>query len=133
MEDCDHDRVYYGVVNLLLREEPIGSVDVWKCRRCGELSCEDKRWGLTELSSVVGFPRREAGTRWCVLVCRRGSEVRWVLMEAKPGKRLEHGCIEAAVSGVVVNEGFTVAAEEGAAVEHRLFVVEGFVNRVIRV
>jgi len=89
---CRHDVVYYGVVNLKDRGEQVGSIDVWKCRACGDIFCEDKHWGITELATEIGFPKLDKNEQWAVIGCRANNELKWELLKAKPGSILDHDC-----------------------------------------
>lgn len=134
VESCSHDVVYYGAVNVFLRDDlnPFGSVDVWICRKCRDLFCEDKRWGLTDLSPEVGFPKRDEGSKWGVLICLINNEVKWELVEAKPGKRFEHSCVDGKACPLLVNGDYSVSTTEAPSPnKHSLFVVDGYVNRSI--
>ncbi|MBI2185080.1 MAG: hypothetical protein HYU39_09000 [Thaumarchaeota archaeon] len=134
MENCSHSTVYYGVVNIFLRtaQDPFGAVDVWICTKCRDLFCEDKRWGLTELSSVVGFPKRDEGSKWAILICMIGAEVKWELLEAKPGKQFDHSCVDGKTCPLTVNDNYSVsAAEAQSPSKHSLYLVDGRINRSI--
>src|SRR2546425_12257687 len=56
-----HDIVYYGVVNLIHDSNVIGAIDVWRCRGCPEIFCEDKRYGIMDLAAEVASQRSRPG------------------------------------------------------------------------
>ena len=92
LEAHQHDIVYYGVVNLVHERKIIGTVDVWRCRSCSEIFCEEKRFGATDLAPEVGFPKVEAGAKWAALICTRSNTSNWTLTGVKPGSTLVHSC-----------------------------------------
>ena len=49
-ESCNHQPVYFGVVNINIDERTIGSVDVWRCVLCKKRFCEEKQLGIEELA-----------------------------------------------------------------------------------
>lgn len=135
MEKHSHDVVYYGVVNLLDNANIVGAVDVWRCRICKNLFCEDKRWGLTELVSYVGFPELAEGEKWGVLVCKMKEGLNWSLIAAKPGKTLAHSCTKEIASDVTVEPNFsvdTVTYVEGQGT-HTLYIVDDHVNEDLEI
>ena len=135
MEKHSHDAVYYGVVNLLDNANIVGAVDVWRCRICRKLFCEDKRWGLTELVSYVGFPELAEDERWAVLVCRTSAGLTWSLVAAKPGKTLPHSCTKELVCDVNVDTDFSVHSIsfiEGRG-NHRLYLLDDYINRELEI
>jgi len=41
-ETCNHQPVFFGVINLNITEKTIGTVDVWRCGVCKKRFCEEK-------------------------------------------------------------------------------------------
>ncbi len=134
MEICVHTPIYHGVTNIFRKDEAVGAVDVWRCTRCGEFFCEEKRWGLTEVTPLVGFPKKQQGTKWSVLVCLAADAFKWTLVETRPGVKMEHNCIDDSPFPLVVNDDYSVSPlDDQTPCEHYLYVVDGFVNKTIRV
>ena len=92
LEMHQHDVIYFGVVNLVHESKIIGTIDVWRCRACQELFCEDKRFGATDLAPEVGFPKVEPGAKWGALICTRDNGSTWTLTGVKPGATIAHSC-----------------------------------------
>ncbi|KKK41754.1 hypothetical protein LCGC14_2544280, partial [marine sediment metagenome] len=55
-ETCNHQPVYFGVVNLNIDVRTIGSVDVWRCGVCKKIFCEEKQLGIEAITEIVGMP-----------------------------------------------------------------------------
>src|SRR5260370_32209702 len=90
LETHQHDVIYYGVVNLVHESKIIGTIDVWRCRACQELFCEDKTFGATDLAPEVGFPKIDAGAKWAALTCTRDNASTWTLTGVKPSPTIAH-------------------------------------------
>lgn len=135
MEQHRHDVTYYAVVDLTVRGEAVGAVDVWRCRVCQALFCEDKRWGLTELASEIGFPELEGGARWAVLVCRNDNEVSWALLGVKAGQEIRQPCQQEGVPPLLVTENFMVIAEDPTDPRrsYSLILVEQHLNEEVEI
>jgi hypothetical protein len=87
----EHDIVFIGMVNVNRDGYLQGVVDVWGCRRCKKLFCEDRRFG-EGLKPDVGFEEIPDDEQWEILTC---TDIKGVFMQSlptKPGKRLEHTC-----------------------------------------
>ncbi len=130
-KDHNHDVVYFGIVNLLDSEEIVGAIDVWRCRLCSKIFCEDKRWGTTELAEEIGFPEIEEPSRWAVLVCSGAQDLAWTLLAGTPGVAVPHECKIGEHSDLIVSSGYDLSAEKPAesVAHHSLFLVENFINR----
>lgn len=128
-----HDTVYYAVVNVLVRGQIVGAVDVWRCRICKERFCEDKRWGLTDLAPEVGLPPVPEGARWVVFACVKPEDVTWLLKPLRPGDHVEHRCKHSPVTELRVREDLTVDAGEPleGGPEHKLALVDEYLNAEI--
>ncbi|HEY4657053.1 MAG TPA: hypothetical protein VIH34_01050 [Candidatus Bathyarchaeia archaeon] len=134
METHQHDIVYYGVVNLVHESKIIGTVDVWRCRSCDEIFCEDKRFGATDLAPEVGFPRVEAGSKWAALVCTRNNASNWTLTGAKPGNTLVHSCTPETKLELRVGPDYSLESGPMAGIgQHRIILLEKFVNSAVDV
>ncbi|MEK6919676.1 MAG: hypothetical protein AABX62_01380 [Thermoproteota archaeon] len=134
MEAHLHDIIYYGVVNLVHESKIIGTVDVWRCRSCPELFCEDKRFGATDLAPEVGFPRVEPGSKWAALICTRNNTSNWTLTGVRPGATLVHSCTpETKLELKVAADNSLEAGLASGIGQHRIILLEGFVNFAVDV
>jgi len=129
-----HDVVYYGVVNLVHDSYIIGAVDIWRCRSCPQLFCEDKRYGMTDLAPEVGLPKIEPGTKWATLICTRDKSSNWTLTQVKPGMVISHSCTpETKVElSVGPDYGLELGPVRGIG-QHRIILLENFVNSAVDV
>lgn len=125
--ECSHDIVFYGIVNLRDKGEQVGTIDVWKCRACGDIFCEDKRWGLTELASDIGFPKLGKDEEWAVLGCREGKELTWKLLGVRPDSKLDHDC----PNRVRLEVDSDLRLKGDASDRHRLVIVKDSIARSI--
>ncbi len=134
MQVHQHDVVYYGVVNLVHDSYIMGAVDVWRCRSCPQLFCEDKRYGMTDLAPEVGLPKIEEGTKWAALICTRDKGSNWTLTQVKPGTVLSHSCTPE--TKVELTVGPDYGLEQGPVRgigEHRIILIENFINSAVDV
>jgi hypothetical protein len=129
-----HDVVYYGVVNLVHDSYIMGAVDVWRCRSCDQVFCEDKRYGVTDLAPEVGLPKIIPNTKWAALICTRDNGSNWTLTQTGPGMTITHSCTPN--TKVELNVGPDFDLEQGPASgigQHRLILIEKFVNAAVDV
>jgi len=125
----EHEIVLFGMVNVNRDNYLQGTVDVWRCRGCKKLFCDDKRYG-EPLKPSVGFEEIEEGEEWAILTCTDIREVYMLSLGVKPGKRLAHTCKSGTQHEFVVKDDWTIEPDDGDTV-HRLFLVKDHVNRGI--
>jgi hypothetical protein len=129
LQTHQHDVVYYGVVNLVDNNYIMGAVDVWRCRGCDQLFCEDKRYGMTDLAPEVGLPKIEPNTQWAALICTRDKGSNWTLTQVKPGMTITHSCTPDTKVELTVGPGYDLEAGPASGIgQHRIIVIEKFVN-----
>ena len=134
MQAHQHDVVYFGVVNLVHDSEIIGAVDVWRCRSCDQLFCEDKRYGMTDLAPEVGLPKIVPDTKWAALICTRDSGSNWTLTQTGPGMTINHSCTPETKVELTVGADFGIEPGPARGIgQHRLILVENFVNSAVDV
>ncbi len=131
MQTHQHDVIYYGVVNLVEKSKIIGTIDVWRCRGCNDIFCEDKRFGATDLAPEVGFPKADPGSKWAALICTRDTGSNWTLTSAKPGGTIAHSCTPE--TKLELKVGADYALEQGPIGKHRIILIEKFVNTAVDV
>jgi len=134
LETHQHDVIYYGVVNLVHESKIIGTIDVWRCRACQELFCEDKRFGATDLAPEVGFPKIDAGAKWAALICTRDNGSTWTLMGVKPGATIAHSCTPETKLELSVGPDYSLGTGPSAGIgKHRIILIDKFVNAAVDV
>ena len=134
MQVHQHDVVYYGVVNLVHDSYIMGAVDVWRCRSCPQLFCEDKRYGMTDLAPEVGLPKIEPGTKWAALTCTRDKGSNWTLTQVKPGTVLSHSCTPETKVELTVGPDYGIELGPVRGIgQHRIIILENFVNSAVDV
>ena len=106
-----------------------GVVDVWRCRKCKRLFCDDKRYG-EGLKPTVGFESIPDDEQWAVLTCTTPKEVYMYSLGVKPGKKLKHACKSGEEHEFTVNERYELEGSRGTPI-HRLFLVKDNMNRNI--
>ena len=95
MQQCSHQNVYFGVVNIRYQNQTIGAVDVWRCAKCMKMFAEEKQLGILDISSDIGMPHIEPDERWAVLVCKlKKHKDRWALIRVKKSGEIKHKCID---------------------------------------
>src|SRR5438094_871331 len=134
LQTHQHDVVYYGVVNLIDNNYVMGAVDVWRCRGCDQLFCEDKRYGMTDLAPEVGLPKIEPNTQWAALICTRDKGSNWTLTQVKPGMTIAHSCTPDTKVELTVGPSYDLEAGPASGIgKHRIIVIEKFVNLAVDV
>ncbi len=124
-----HEIVLMGMVNVNRDNYLQGTVDVWRCRQCRKLFCDDKRYG-EPLKPSVGFEELPEGEQWAILTCTDIRAVFMMSMGVKPGKKIAHSCKSGEKHDFVVADDWAIRGEDGATI-HRLFLVKDHVNKVI--
>jgi len=125
----EHEIVLYGMVNVNRDNYLQGTVDVWRCRTCKELFCDDKRYG-EPLKASVGFEEVEEGEQWGILTCTDIKEVYMMSLGVKPGKKIVHTCKNGTAHEFVVKDDWTIGEDDGETV-HRLYLVKDHINKSI--
>ena len=134
LQTHQHDVVYYGVVNLIDDNYVMGAVDVWRCRGCDQLFCEDKRYGMTDLAPEVGLPKIEPDTQWAALICTRDKGSNWTLTQVKPGMTIAHSCTPDTKVELTVGPSYDLEAGPASGIgKHRIIVIDKFVNSAVDV
>ncbi len=134
MQTHQHDVVYFGVVNLVHDSYIIGAVDVWRCRSCDQLFCEDKRYGVTDLAPEVGLPKIVPDTKWAALICTRDKGSNWTLTQTGPGMNITHSCTPDTKVELTVGPDYNLEAGPASGIgQHRLILIEKFVNSAVDV
>ena len=129
-EPHKHEIVLAGMVNVNRDNYLQGVVDVWICRGCKRLFCDDKRYG-EPLKPSVGFEEVPEDEQWGILTCTDIKGVFMMSLGVKPGKRLLHTCPRNGdAHEFVVKDDWTIEPDDGETV-HRLFLVKDHVNKVI--
>jgi hypothetical protein len=125
-----HEIVLAGMVNVNRDNYLQGVVDVWICRGCKKLFCDDKRYG-EPLKPSVGFEEVPEDEQWGILTCTDIKGVYMMSLGVKPGKTLKHACPRnGSEHEFVVRDDWTIAPDDGETV-HRLFLVKDNINKVI--
>lgn len=128
-----HEIVFVGMINVNRDGYLQGVVDVWRCRQCKKLFCEDRRYS-EGLKPDIGFEEIPEDEQWAILTC---TDIRGVFMESlpvKPGKRLEHVCKSGGRHQFTVRQDWAIdstAAEEDERTVHGLYMVKDHLNRQI--
>ena len=134
MQTHQHDVVYYGVVNLVHDAYIMGAVDVWRCRSCDQLFCEDKRYGVTDLAPEVGLPKIVPDTKWAALICTRDTGSNWTLLQTGPGLTIAHSCTPDTKLELAVGQDYDLESGPTRGIgQHRLILIEKYVNSAVDV
>jgi len=125
-----HEIVLAGMVNVNRDNYLQGVVDVWVCRQCKKLFCDDKRYG-EPLKPSVGFEEVPEDEQWGILTCTDIKGVYMMSLGVKPGKTLKHTCPKnGSQHEFVVKDDWTIEPDDGDTI-HRLFLVKDHINKNI--
>ena len=125
----EHEIVFVGMVNVNRDNYLQGVVDVWRCRSCKKLFCDDKRYG-EPLKASVGFESVPDDEEWAVLTCTTLKDVYMNSLGVKPGKKIPHACRDGQVYELVVGHDYSLSPKAGTSI-HRLYLVKDNLNRNI--
>ena len=101
---CDHQNVYFGVVNLRYQNQTVGAIDAWRCVRCKQIFCEEKQLGILDISSEIGMPKIGPYERWAILICSlKTDKARWALIRVKKEGEIKHSCVDKEESFIIEN------------------------------
>ncbi|MDG6913666.1 MAG: hypothetical protein JRN34_05210 [Nitrososphaerota archaeon] len=125
----EHEIVFVGMVNVNRDNYLQGVVDVWKCRGCKKLFCDDKRYG-EPLKPSVGFESVPEDEEWAVLTCTTLKDVRMNSIGVKPGKKFNHACRDGQVYEFVVGDDYSLSPKTDNPI-HRLYLVKDNINKNI--
>ena len=130
MADCAHEEiVFIGMVNVNRDNYLQGVVDVWRCRKCKTLFCDDKRYG-EGLKPSVGFESIGPDEEWGILTCTTLKDVYMNSLGVKPGKKITHACREGETREFVVQGDFSLSPETRTPI-HRIYLVKDNINKNI--
>ena len=127
-EQCKHQPVYYGVVNVNIDERTIGSVDVWRCGVCKKKFCEEKQLGIEEISDIVGMPHIDPDAKWAVSVCKlQQGKYKWKLVKVKENGEIKHECLDEKIIPLCVKD-FKIEDDQ-----HWSFLIDDNVNKSVEI
>lgn len=129
MSGCDHEIVFAGMINVNRDNYLQGVVDVWRCRKCRTLFCDDKRYG-EGLKPSVGFESIPEDEQWAILTCTTQKDVHMNSLGVKPGKKLSHACRGGENREFVVGADFSLSPGGGLPI-HKLYPVADYINKNI--
>ncbi len=129
MPDCNHEIVFMGMVNVNRDNYLQGVVDVWRCRKCRRLFCDDKRYG-EPLKASVGFESIPDDEKWGVLTCTTLKDVSMNSLGVKPGKKITHACRNGETHEFIVGADYSLSPVVANPI-HRVYLVEEYVNKNI--
>jgi hypothetical protein len=129
MSGHEHEIVFIGMVNVNRDSYLQGVVDVWRCRGCKELFCDDKRYD-EPLKPSVGFETIQGDEEWAVLTCTTQKEVYMTSLGVKIGKKITHACRSGDVHELTVGDGYSLTPDLGVPI-HRLYLVKDNINKNI--
>jgi hypothetical protein len=106
-----------------------GVVDVWRCRGCKRLFCDDKRYG-EPLKPSVGFESIPDDEEWGILTCTTLKDVYMNSLGVKPGKKITHACRDGQVLEFIIRDDWSLEPRIPNPI-HRLCLVKDNVNKNI--
>ncbi len=127
-ETCNHQPVYFGVININIDEKTIGSVDIWRCGVCKKKFCEEKQLGIEAIAEVVGMPPINSDEKWAVTVCKlqKGKD-KWKLVKLKENSDINHECLEEKIVPLKVKN-FQIDDDK-----HWSFLIDDKVNKAVEI
>ena len=128
-EKHEHEIVFLGMVNINRDNYLQGVVDVWRCRGCRRLFCDDKRYD-EPLKASVGFEAIPDDEEWAVLTCTTQRDVYMNSLGVKVGKKVTHACRGGETHEFKVGIGYVLEPEVPEPI-HRLYLVKDNINKNI--
>ena len=127
-ETCNHQPVFFGVININIDEKTIGTVDIWRCGVCKKRFCEEKQLGIEAIAEIVGMPPIEPDEKWAVTVCKlqKGKD-KWKLVKLKEDSELKHECLDEHIVSLKVNN-YQIDDDK-----HWSFLIDEHVNQAMEI
>ncbi len=127
-ETCNHQPVFFGVINININEKTIGTVDIWRCGVCKKRFCEEKQLGIEAIAEIVGMPPIEPDEKWAVTVCKlqKGKD-KWKLVKLKEDSELKHECLDEHIVSLKVDN-YQIDDDK-----HWSFLVDEHVNKAMEI
>ena len=127
-ETCNHQPVFFGVINININEKTIGTVDIWRCGVCKKRFCEEKQLGIEAIAEIVGMPPIEPDEKWAVTVCKlqKGKD-KWRLVKLKEDSELKHECLDEHIVSLKVDN-YQIDDDK-----HWSFLVDEHVNKAMEI
>ena len=127
-ETCNHQPIYFGVVNLNINVRTIGSVDIWRCGDCKKIFCEEKQLGIEAITEIVGMPLINENEKWAVTVCKlqKGKD-KWKLVKLKENSDINHECLDEHIIPLKIKN-FKVEDDK-----HWSFLIDDNVNKAVEI
>ena len=127
-ENCNHQPVYFGVININIDEKTIGSVDVWRCGNCKKKFCEEKQLGIEAITEIVGMPRIDPDEKWGVTICKLQKGVdKWKLVRFKANSEIKHECLNETIIPLSVKN-FQIDDDK-----HWSFLIDDHINKAVEI
>ena len=127
MQQCNHQNVYFGVVNIRYQNQTIGAVDVWRCTKCLKMFAEEKQLGILDISSEIGMPHIEQDERWAVLIRKlKKHKDRWALVKVKNSGEIKHTCIN---KEITLNVSDYMVQDD----KHWMFMIDHSINKEVEI
>jgi len=127
MQQCNHQNVYFGVVNIRYQNQTIGAVDVWRCTKCLKMFAEEKQLGILDITSEIGMPHIESDERWAVLVCKlKKHKDRWALVRVKKSGEIKHTCVNKEIT-------LNVSDYKVQDDKHLMFMIDHSINKEVEI
>ena len=124
-----HEIVFMTMINVNRDNYLQGVVDVWRCRGCKKLFCDDKRYG-EPLKPSVGFESIGDDEEWGILTCTTVKDVYMNSLGVKPGKKITHACRDGQVNEFIVGDGYSLTPNTANPI-HRLYLVKDYLSKNI--
>jgi hypothetical protein len=129
MSKHEHEIVFVGMVNVNRDNYLQGTVDVWRCRGCKKLFCDDKRYD-EPLNPAIGFTELPEDEQWGILTCTMPKEVFMMSLGVKAGKTIDHTCRTGEKQALVVGDDLQIHGANTPPI-HRIFLVKDNINKAI--
>ena len=129
MSDHEHEIVFHGMVNINRDNYLQGVVDVWRCRQCKELFCDDKRYD-EPLKASVGFETIPRDEEWGIWTCTTLSDVFMNSLGVRPGKKITHTCRSGETHEFDVGSDYILSPDLANPI-HRIYLVKDNINKHI--
>lgn len=121
---CEHRMVYEGAINVVIKGEVDGVVDVWRCTKCGETAADMRRVGEPVLPDKVGMGQLGPVERWGIIVCAGNGVIEWHLTLTPSS--IHHSCSALGQCELDVDKDGHVACSKGHI--HEFHFISGHIN-----
>ncbi|MDG6944565.1 MAG: hypothetical protein JRM84_06065 [Nitrososphaerota archaeon] len=121
---CEHKMAYEGAINIIIKGEVDGTIDIWKCKNCGGTAADLRRIGEPKMPESVGMGTLAEIGRWGVIACNDHGETEWHLTQS--ASTISHNCNVFGKCELTVDEKGSIKCSNNH--DHKFYFISNYIN-----